>query len=80
MIVHNLYVVSVSLSPHKTNAPLVIDADTVLPVAVSFQWMKSVAARHAQIHQTFRTGGPSSQFFSGLRDFDFLGDDPILRS
>jgi hypothetical protein len=34
MTVHNLDVVSVCFSPHKTNAPLVIDADTVLPFAV----------------------------------------------
>jgi hypothetical protein len=53
MIVHNLYVVGVAFSPNKTNAPLVIDTDTVLPFAVTLQWMKSVAARHAQIHQAF---------------------------
>jgi hypothetical protein len=53
MIVHNFYVVSVPFSPSKTDAPLGIDTDTVLSFAVSFQWMKSVAARHAQIHQAF---------------------------
>ena len=53
MIVDDLYVVSVSFSPHKTNAPLVIDADAVLPFAVSCQCMKPVSARDTQIHQTF---------------------------
>jgi hypothetical protein len=53
MIVDDLYVVSVSLSPHKTNAPLVIDTDAVLPFAVSCQCMKPIAARDTQIHQTF---------------------------
>jgi hypothetical protein len=43
MIVHNLYVVSVAFSPYKTNAPLVINADTVLPFAVSREWMKSLS-------------------------------------
>jgi len=65
MIVHNLYVVSVAFFPHKTNPPLVIDADAVLPFSVSFQRMKPVAARHAQIHQTF--GRMQHQQFSPCR-------------
>ncbi len=36
MIVHNLNVVSVAFFPYKTNAPLIVDTDTVLPLAVSF--------------------------------------------
>jgi hypothetical protein len=45
--------VGVSVTPHKTDTPLVVDAYTVLPRAVTFQLMKSVARRHSQIRQTF---------------------------
>jgi hypothetical protein len=45
--------VVVSVAPHKTDTPLVVDAYTVLPGAVAFQLMKSVTRRHLQIHQTF---------------------------
>jgi hypothetical protein len=46
-------VVGVSVAPHKTDTPLVVDAYTVLPRTVTFQLMKSVTRRHFQIHQTF---------------------------
>jgi hypothetical protein len=65
MIVDNLHVVSVAFSPHKTDTPLVVDTDAMLPFAVSFQWMKSIAPRHAQIHQTF--GSVQHQQFSSRR-------------
>src|ERR1700722_19829191 len=53
VIICNLHVVSVSVTPHKTNTPLVVDAYAVLPRTVTFQLMKSVARRHSQIRQTF---------------------------
>jgi hypothetical protein len=53
VIIRNLDVVGVSVAPHKTDAPLVVDAYTVLPRTVTFQLMKSVTRRHFQIHQTF---------------------------
>jgi len=46
-------VVGVTVAPHKTDTPLVVDAYTVLPRTDTFQWMKSVTRRHFQIHQTF---------------------------
>jgi hypothetical protein len=46
-------VVGVSVPPHKTNTPLVVDADTVLPRSVTFKSMESVTRRYFQIHQTF---------------------------
>jgi hypothetical protein len=49
----NLDVVGVSVAPHKTDSPLVVDAYTVLPRTVTFQLMKSVTRRHFQIHHTF---------------------------
>src|SRR5260370_3624533 len=53
VIIRNLHLVSVSAAPHETDTPLVVDADTVLPRTVTFQWMKSVTRRNFQIHQTF---------------------------
>jgi hypothetical protein len=53
VIIRNLHVVSVSVAPHKTNTPLVVDAYAVLPRTVTFQLMKSVTRRHSQIRQTF---------------------------
>jgi len=51
VIICNLHVVGVSVAPHKTDTPLVVDAYTVLPRTVTFQWMKSVTRRHSQIRQ-----------------------------
>jgi len=53
MIIRNLHVVGVSVAPHKTDTPLVVDAYTVLPRTVTFQLMNSVTRRHFQIHQAF---------------------------
>jgi hypothetical protein len=49
MIVDNFYVVSISSAPYEADAPLIVDADAVLPVAVVFQSVKPVARRHPQI-------------------------------
>jgi hypothetical protein len=51
VIIHNFHVVGVSVAPHKTDTPLVVDADAVLSRAVMFQLMKPVTRRHSQIHQ-----------------------------
>src|SRR5580704_3734746 len=53
VIICNLHVVGVSVAPHKTDTPLVVYADTVLPRTITFQLMKSVTRRHSQICQTF---------------------------
>jgi hypothetical protein len=52
VVVHNLYVVSVSLFPYETDAPLIVDADTVLARAVAFEGVKSVTRGHRQIDQS----------------------------
>jgi len=64
-------VVGVSVAPHKTDTPLVVDAYTVLPRSVTFQLMKSVARRHFQIHQTFgrvQHQKLSSRWLSNVRE------------
>jgi hypothetical protein len=59
VIIRNLHVVSITVPPHKTDTPLVVNADTVLPCAVTFQLMKSVTRRQFQIHQAL--GGVQHQ-------------------
>jgi len=54
VIVDNFYLVRVAISPHKTDSPLVIHADAVLPGAVSVQSMKPIAGRRPQIRELFR--------------------------
>jgi hypothetical protein len=54
MIVDNFHAVGHSIFPHKTNSPLVIDADTVLPFAITNQGVKSVAEGSPQIRQLSR--------------------------
>jgi hypothetical protein len=43
--------VGVAFPPDKTDAPLVIDSDTVLPLAVPVQRLKPVAWRRCQVPQ-----------------------------
>jgi hypothetical protein len=38
-----------SFSPHKTDAPLVVDSDRVLTASVGSQRLKTIAWRHAQV-------------------------------
>jgi len=40
--VHNLDFVCVTVSPNKTDAPLIIDANTVLTFAFTFQCFESI--------------------------------------
>jgi hypothetical protein len=51
VIVHNLYVGRPGrmVGPRKTNAPLVIDADTVLSFAVTCQRFKPVTRQDGQV-------------------------------
>jgi len=51
VIVHDLHVEGVAVFPEKTDTVLVINADTVLPVAVSLQRFKVVSRSGRQIRQ-----------------------------
>ena len=52
MIIHNFYIFSTCLRPPKADAPLIIDADTVLTGPVAFQCLKPVSGWNPQIIQT----------------------------
>jgi hypothetical protein len=65
VIIRNFHVVGVSIVPHKTDTPLIVDAYTVLPRAITLELMKSITRRHFQVHQTF--GGVQHQELSPRR-------------
>src|SRR5260221_60844 len=66
MVIHNLNIAGIRTVPAKTDAPLVVDADTILAVPIAFQRFKPVARRHghfADSHcsvklQELAPGGP----------------------
>jgi len=49
MIIHDLYVVRIAIDPFKTNPPLVIDTDAVLPRPVAAKLLQPVGGRNAKI-------------------------------
>jgi len=51
MVVNNLYFVRVSASPDEANAPLVVDADAVLSLAVAVERLKAIARWGSQVTQ-----------------------------
>jgi len=55
MIIRDFNVIGVSVSPIETNSPLVVDANTVLPLAIAFEFVKAIARRGAQIVEIDRT-------------------------
>jgi len=49
MVIRDLSIERVTASPLKTDSPLVIDADTVLPCTTAAEFFKSIRGRHAQV-------------------------------
>jgi hypothetical protein len=54
MIVNDLYLVGVTISPAKTDPPLIVDANAVLPGAIASELLESVPWWHPEIVQRFR--------------------------
>lgn len=52
MAINDLDVPSFTVSPNETNAPLFVDANTVLPLAFSLQDFQPIAGRYAQVIQS----------------------------
>src|SRR5947207_11479294 len=48
MVVHDLHAVGVAVLPDEADAPLVVDANAMLPRPVALQRLEPVAGRHAQ--------------------------------
>jgi hypothetical protein len=53
MVINDLDVVDISLSPGEASPPLVIDPATMLPLAVAFQGLEPVAWRDLQVLERF---------------------------
>jgi hypothetical protein len=51
MIIHDFNVVGVTLVPKKADAPLVVDADAMLPFSIALQRFQTIARRSLQITQ-----------------------------
>ena len=55
MIIHDLDLVRTPVAPEEANAPLAVDANAVLPLAISTQHMKLVPTLRFQIIETIRS-------------------------
>jgi len=54
MIVYDLDIVSVSLAPTKTDAPLFIDPNAILFFPISGQFLKAISWRDTKVIQSLR--------------------------
>ena len=54
MVIDDFDLMRVPVLPDKANAPLVIDADTVLACPTAFESFEAIARRHPQIFQVRR--------------------------
>jgi len=51
MIIYDLNIVSIAIAPHKADTPLIVDANTVLPVSVAFERFQSITRKRRQVAQ-----------------------------
>ena len=54
MIVRDFDVVGVAVTPPKTDPPLIVDTDAVLPDAIPGEFLQSVAWRNPEVGELFR--------------------------
>ena len=54
MIIDDLHLVSVTLSPLETDAPLIVNSDAVLTPTVTMKFLQTIAGRDAQVLQRLR--------------------------
>ena len=59
MIIHDLDIVRITLSPDKADPPLTIDTNTVLPLPITLQCFQQISRRNPQI--TERWGAVENQ-------------------
>jgi len=53
VVIHNLYIVCVKVTPDKAQTILIVDAYAVLSFAIARQGFKMIAARDSQIRETY---------------------------
>jgi hypothetical protein len=54
MIIHDLNVIGVPVSPNKADTPLIVDPNAVLPFPVSVECFEAVPRRRRQVAQLSR--------------------------
>ena len=76
MIIRNLYVPGVAVSPNKAKAPLIIDSDAMLAFPVTAQCLQAVTRWRGQVAQSFGrvqlTESPERRSLNALEAFDGL--------
>ena len=82
MIIHDFYVVAVTVAPNEADAPLVVDPDRVLTLSLSSQGLQSIPWRRSQDSQ-LRRGVKLQQFaqgysFDGAESFAVMIVEEIL--
>jgi hypothetical protein len=53
VVVDDLDILSIPLSPPKTDPPLIVDADAVLPRTIARQLLQAIARRTPKVFQGF---------------------------
>jgi len=66
VVVHDLDVVGISVTPHKTKTPLDVDPDTALSLPLAAQGFQAVPGRRCQIAQ-FRSAVELAKLPAGDR-------------
>ena len=79
MIVRDLHVIRAILAPPKTHAPLIIDADTVLPLAFSIQRLEPIAREPGQGLERVGSIQDAQTFFRLACEGSPLADDMSLK-
>ena len=51
VVINNFDLVGVSIAPHETDPPLIVDANAVLSLSISVQRLQTVTRRSSQISQ-----------------------------
>ena len=64
MIVYDLHVVGVSFEPDKTESPLIVDSNTVLPLPVATECFQAISRWRCQVAQ-FRSTIQLTKFPAG---------------
>lgn len=51
MIIHNLDLIGIPVSPDKAHTPLIVDPDAVLAFAIAFQGFETIGEPYSQVIQ-----------------------------
>jgi len=83
MVVGDFNAVRVAIFPYETDAPLIVDPDTVLPLAVALQLLEAIARNRAQVVEACRSIQhlqlPLRQPLESLKSFHALASEQAFR-